>query len=450
MSRQADRSAGHASGTTRRDFLKLGALATAALGSGAIAKPLAHPSYVPPYGDGNQWPGRICIYRDEEMWAADEFNLERIRLVVAHGVRILTGVADVGPAFEALFPGVASGSTIAIKINCIGPTNSHWEVAASVVEGLSQMLGSTYDVGNVIIFDNHNLSYYGYTAERFTFNGNTAQIYSGANCYSGYYPTPGHQLSNYLIGCDYIINLPALKSHSITANAVTLALKNHYGSCCPPSLCGDIPGMLELNADQYVKPKTHLVLMDGIRGTFTGGPGGYAQYWETFPDGTPNTLFFSTDPVTNEYWGLDMINAERAHREWSLKNAPWIQTASDPPYEIGVSDPEAMTVLYPTDVEEDHGEVQTNSFLAPNVPNPFTDATLIRFRLAAPGSARLVITDASGRVVRQLAERSFPAGYADVRWDGRDSRGLPLPAGVYFARLETREGTRSRQLVLTR
>jgi hypothetical protein len=452
MSRQTDRSAGHASGTTRRDFLKLGALATAALGSGAIAKPMARPADVPPYGDGNQWPGRICIYRDEGMWSGDVFDAERIKQVVSYGVRILTGVPDVGEAFETLFPGVATDSTIAIKVNCIGPTNSHWEVAAGVVEGLSQMLGGTYDVSNVIIFDRHNLGSYGYTAERFTFGGNTAQIYHNANCYSGYYPTAGHQLSNYLIDCDYIINLPALKSHSIASNAITLALKNHYGSCCPASLCGNISGLLELNSDQYVKTKTNLVLMDGIRGTFNGGPGEHPQYWETFPDGTPNTLFFSTDPVTNEYWGRDAINAERAHRGWSLKDADWIEDASNPDfgYLIGVSDPELMTLLYPTDVEEDHGEIQTGTFLAPNVPNPFTDATTVRFRMASQGSARLMITDATGRVVRQLAERSFPAGYASVRWDGRDSRGLPLAAGVYFAKLETRDGTRSRQLVLTR
>ena len=38
--------------------------------------------------------------------------------------------------------------------------------------------------------------------------------------------------------------------------------------------------------------------------------------------------------------------------------------------------------------------------------------------------------------MRALARGPRGAGTHAVAWDGRDGRGAPVPAGVYFARLE--------------
>ena len=43
--------------------------------------------------------------------------------------------------------------------------------------------------------------------------------------------------------------------------------------------------------------------------------------------------------------------------------------------------------------------------------------------------------DVSGRLVRTLAERNFPAGEHHLTWDGRDDDGRLLARGVYFARV---------------
>jgi hypothetical protein len=59
-------------------------------------------------------------------------------------------------------------------------------------------------------------------------------------------------------------------------------------------------------------------------------------------------------------------------------------------------------------------------------PNP-TRGT-VRLLGPADATSELVVVDVSGRAVRRLS------GRAEIAWDGRDTRGEPVPAGVYFLR----------------
>jgi hypothetical protein len=64
-------------------------------------------------------------------------------------------------------------------------------------------------------------------------------------------------------------------------------------------------------------------------------------------------------------------------------------------------------------------------------PNPFRDE--LRLRLSRPGDFRLAVLDVTGRQIRTL--QGFFDGTNDLVWDGRDARGRPVPAGLYFLRL---------------
>jgi hypothetical protein len=398
-------------------------------------------------------PGRIVILRDPEMDGHEAtINQDEVEQNVHLAVQTLTGIDDTGLAFESLFPGLVSTSTIVLKVNCIGPCDTRWETARGVVSGLSMMLGGTYDVSQVVIFDNHNLPDHGYTNERFTFNGNYPLISS--TCNPSTYWVWGRRMSQYLLDADYLINIPVLKSHSNGNNQITLSLKNHYGSMYPPTLCGNIIGMLNVNLDTNIKDKTCLVLMDALRATYNGEPIVQPQTWQTYAEGTPNTLLATTDPVTNEYWGRDMINAERDSRGWPLKPCPWVEEAAGDPYYLGTCDPESMTVIHLDpylDVEPGRpGVAVGTTFLAGNVPNPFSHSTTLRFRLANAGSAVLKIYNASGRRVRTLGGREYPAGYSEVRWNGQDSNGAGVAPGVYFVRLEASGRVHTRRVVVVR
>jgi len=72
----------------------------------------------------------------------------------------------------------------------------------------------------------------------------------------------------------------------------------------------------------------------------------------------------------------------------------------------------------------------------PASPNPVAARTVVAFDLPEPSSVRAALYDASGRLVRILADERLPAGKHQRAWDRRDGSGHPVPAGIYFLRLD--------------
>ena len=81
-------------------------------------------------------------------------------------------------------------------------------------------------------------------------------------------------------------------------------------------------------------------------------------------------------------------------------------------------------------------------------PNPGRPSTEFRFALPRTGTVQLAIFDARGRRVRTLLQGPQVGGVHALRWDGRDSAGQQLPAGVYLARLATDSGHSSLKIAL--
>lgn len=80
-------------------------------------------------------------------------------------------------------------------------------------------------------------------------------------------------------------------------------------------------------------------------------------------------------------------------------------------------------------------------------PNPFRRETELRFDLAAPGAASVIVFDVAGRAVRNVLHDDLGPGRHRVVWDGRDERHRPVPAGIYFLRLEAPGGRRTARVV---
>lgn len=99
---------------------------------------------------------------------------------------------------------------------------------------------------------------------------------------------------------------------------------------------------------------------------------------------------------------------------------------------------------------EDPGIAESRIALS-NRPNPFSLETSIRYGLPASAPVRLAIYDVSGRLVRTLLDGDHrPAGAHEVAWNGRDERGMPAAAGVYFARIVAAGAESTRKIVLIR
>ena len=84
-------------------------------------------------------------------------------------------------------------------------------------------------------------------------------------------------------------------------------------------------------------------------------------------------------------------------------------------------------------------------------PNSTTKATVIKFQIPVKTAVSLKVYDVSGRVVRTLtrAQNLKPKIYT-VEWNERNNKGMKLPAGVYFYRLETKEYKSTKKLVWVR
>lgn len=73
--------------------------------------------------------------------------------------------------------------------------------------------------------------------------------------------------------------------------------------------------------------------------------------------------------------------------------------------------------------------------LLPNWPNPFNPATTITYILPGALAVQLGVYDLLGKEITMLVKGIQAAGEHHIVWDGRDSRGHDVAAGVYFARI---------------
>ena len=62
----------------------------------------------------------------------------------------------------------------------------------------------------------------------------------------------------------------------------------------------------------------------------------------------------------------------------------------------------------------------------------------------------LTVHDLRGGRVSTLVDAEMPAGEWTAEWDGLDSRGMPVPSGVYLARLEVPTGVQTVKMTLAR
>jgi hypothetical protein len=83
-------------------------------------------------------------------------------------------------------------------------------------------------------------------------------------------------------------------------------------------------------------------------------------------------------------------------------------------------------------------------------PNPVRSESAITYDLPGAGRVHLVVYDVAGRAVATIVDEVQEAGTHTARWDGRNSRGERLAAGVYFARLVAGGEVRSEKLVVAR
>jgi len=103
-----------------------------------------------------------------------------------------------------------------------------------------------------------------------------------------------------------------------------------------------------------------------------------------------------------------------------------------------------------TSVSRRNDLVPESFHLANVFPNPFAEKTTLSFSLANPDYLRLAVFDLMGREVRNLYTGRLDAGEHQIEWDGTDSAGRVMPAGVYYSRLSTSTRSHINKMILIR
>jgi hypothetical protein len=90
------------------------------------------------------------------------------------------------------------------------------------------------------------------------------------------------------------------------------------------------------------------------------------------------------------------------------------------------------------------------NYLLENTPNPFNKSTIIRFQINEKAPVNISIYDIAGRLIRTIVNQQKKPGLHSVSWNGKDKNGSPVGLGIYFCRLQSKNCSSIRKLVLLR
>ena len=100
-------------------------------------------------------------------------------------------------------------------------------------------------------------------------------------------------------------------------------------------------------------------------------------------------------------------------------------------------------------LNSNYNNIYPNSYqLFQNFPNPFNPTTIIEYELPRAELVSLKIFDIMGREVISLVNKLQNPGQKFVLWDGINSLGQPVSAGMYIYTIQVGKFVQSKKMVL--
>jgi hypothetical protein len=273
----------------------------------------------------------------------DYVNQGLVDAMMDRGVCELTGLSDPVAAWQRIMSTYQSGDKIAVRVNfnnCMeagGYSPTH-NMVDSIIETTNSIISGLTRIGvpatNIWVYDASRV-----LPNRFTsgclYSGVKFYDYPGQNgnlqaTFNSSEPTriinfsnssiPSHEVTDVLINAQHLINVPLLKAHSTGVSGV---FKLHLGTINGPYYDDIHPYLYDLEKNPlvdifknpHVGPKTRLIVSDGLFGgrKYNAVP----EAWSIFGNKSPNTLFFSLDPVA-----LDTVMQDLLHVQWPTGSMP--------------------------------------------------------------------------------------------------------------------------------
>lgn len=208
-----------------------------------------------------------------------------------------------------------------------------------------------------------------------------------------------------------------------------------------------------------------------IKSSVDDGTGRVRLEWENVADAARIQVKYTTSteeivdlhppegPASIAYWQLENVEGEPAPQGEGVVQAMLLDLPGDPmQYRFvmkawdqhgNVSEMSAVSTPGRLSTASEDEIVGDGSPLLEAYPNPFKEATHLRFRLPAglrPGQTTLSVYNVNGQRVRRLSNESLAPGAHSIRWDGTTDTGVAAPSGVYVVTLDM-AGRRERMVV---
>jgi hypothetical protein len=116
----------------------------------------------------------------------------------------------------------------------------------------------------------------------------------------------------------------------------------------------------------------------------------------------------------------------------------WTVLAKDAGAAVANVDTFTVTIIRGTITGVAENEIPTDFGLSQNFPNPFNPTTTIEYALPTAANVTLRVYNMLGQEIASLVNETRPAGFMQVVWNGRDSRGAQVASGTYLYRIEAR------------
>ncbi|MDD4156885.1 MAG: Ig-like domain-containing protein, partial [Candidatus Cloacimonetes bacterium] len=94
----------------------------------------------------------------------------------------------------------------------------------------------------------------------------------------------------------------------------------------------------------------------------------------------------------------------------------------------------------------DYVVLKTN--LDANYPNPFNPTTTISFDLLTPGKVNISIYNIKGQLVKELINDELKNGRHKILWNGQDQFNRSVGSGIYFYKMQTKDYTKVRRMIM--
>lgn len=292
---------------SRRDFLKGTTLTTLGVALGLLSPEVLSSQEIK--------KERVVLVRDKDVQDLD-FKVDRnlFSKMLDSGMSNLGGESDPLKVWKNLF---SSKDKVGIKISMM-MTPTHKELIELIVANL---LKAGVEDKNIYVWDRDKVGI------------GSAEMHTRPKNF-GY---DKDHLSNVIKKSTALINVPGMKSHWLSgaafsiknwAGAVDNAVEYHTEDCCSSF------GALAANPE--IKSKCRLIILDGLRPLFNGGPQVDPKYLWNY-----NGLISGFDHVAVDTVALKIIQNKRDQykkEKWILSPPPLHITLADTRYKAGTSD----------------------------------------------------------------------------------------------------------------